>query len=256
MKKIWFLSVLTGLCVLLSGCASDADELAPSDITLRELEAAMNRATDPQGAFAGSQSYIMRQEIREKQFLDDDIEAMVEVKFMRPDKFALITYKDNKPSNIFCTNGKNGWVADCGSRRIVQLSEEELHSMLRFARLGCPGPGGYSSIFKKVELFRCSNRHGEFYRIDCSDEGQSEPVSFYVDKDEFLLRRVKTSASVGKKGSFDYEAAITAYGWRFGVQIPLEMEIRQLGAKQESKVIYYQLNPVIPDSDFLPPVFQ
>lgn len=254
MKSRVFLPVAAAAMLLIAGCASDKDELLPSDLTVAQLEAKMNAATDPQGVFAKSSSYIMRQEIREKQLLDDDIEQMVEVKYRRPDKFALITYQDNKPASVFCTNGKRGWVADCRSRRIIQLNDRELNRMLRLAQLGKPGGEGYSSVFKKVEIFRCINRHGEFYRLDCfADEGAS-PITFYVGKDDFLLRRVKMTVEAGSN-NFDYEAVITDYDWRFNVLIPMVTEIQQYGVQQRSKVIYYQIDPVIPESDFLPPVF-
>lgn len=253
MKKFGF---VFGLAVLLavSGCVSTQDVLSESDLTLTELEKKINQATDSDGLFAASNSYIMRQEVAEKHLLDDDEVQMVEVKFERPDRFALTTYKDNQIATVFCTDGKSGWVADYGSRKTLRLDENALRRMQMLASLGRPNSGGYSAIFKKVEVHRCSNQDGKFYRIDCYGLDQEHPVYFYVDAEKYLLRKVKMTVVVGGN-SFDYENHILDYERRNGVLIPMKTRIKQLGAIQESKVIHYQLNPVIPASDFQPPVF-
>ena len=58
-----FIKLISGIIagVLITGCASTMDEdiLSPSDLTLEELEARRNAATDPEGRFAASGSYIM-----------------------------------------------------------------------------------------------------------------------------------------------------------------------------------------------------
>ena len=253
MKRVVF-AVFAVLAVLLTGCVSSGEKVFPADISLSELESRINKATDPEGVFAVSKSYIMKQEVRVKQFLDDDDVKMVELKFEKPDKLALLTYDDNQLSSIFCTDGKRGWVADCKNRKIVQLENEGLKRMQLLSRLSRPGSGGYADVFPKVELDKCIDDDGEFYRITCYPENQPYPICFYVDSDEFLLRKMKMKVLVEGK-TFDYENRIIDYEVREGVKIPAVTQLEQMGISQSAKVIYYRINPVIPASDFQPPVF-
>ena len=254
MKQIVFAVFALG-CAMLAGCASVKEEIIPSDITLAELEKQIQKATDPEGAFASSKSYVMRQEVRTKQFLDEDNIKMVELKFEKPDKLALLTYDDNKVSSIFCTDGKNGWIADCKSRKIIQLDADGLKRMQVLARLSTPGSGGYAAAFPKVELDKCVDADGEFYRVTCYPEYQKNPIYFYIDADDFLLRKMKMTVEVNGR-SFDYENRIVDYELKEGVNIPAVTELEQMGVSQSSKVIFYRLNPQIPASDFQPPVFE
>ena len=255
MKKC-FVFIAAAVAVFgLFGCVSDKDVLLPSDLTVGELEKQMNSATDPRGVFAASNSYIMRQEIREKQFLDDDVIKMVEVKFEKPDKLALTTYEDNQIASVFCTDGKRGWIADYNSKKVVMLSERGLRRMNMLAALSRPGSGGYQAVFDKVEINKCTNKDGEFYRLTCYGKEQPYPMYLYVDSRNFLLRQAKMKVSVNDKDAFDYESRILNYGKREGVLIPMHTEVRQLGAVQRSKVIHYELNRKFDSSDFQAPVF-
>ena len=253
MKRIVF-AAFAVLGILLTGCASGKERIFPADISLSELEARINKATDPEGVFAASKSYIMKQEVRRKQFLDEDDIKMVELKFEKPDKLALLTYDDNQLTSIFCTDGKRGWVADCKSRKIVQLEKEGLKRMQLLSRLSAPGSGGYAAVFPKVELSKCIDSDGEFYLITCYPENQPYPIYFYVDSDDFLLRKMKMKVAIDGK-NFDYESRIVDYEVREGVKIPAVTELEQMGITQSSKVIFYRINPEIPASDFQPPVF-
>lgn len=254
MKNFWMLTIVV-VMLILTGCVSgSADTLIPSDITLQELEKKMNEATDPKGLFASSKSYIMRQEICEKHFLEDDEISMVEVKFEKPGKFAITTYEDNQPVTVICTNGKRAWMVECKDRREIPLSKEGIRRVEMLSSLGRPGSGGYSAVFPKVELHKCTNEDGVFYRVTCYGEFQKEPMYFYIGVRDFLLRMVKMKVRVNADTAYDYENRIFDYEMRDGVLIPMKTKIRQNGAVQESKVIYYKLNPKIPARDFLPPV--
>lgn len=256
MGKVSLLLSAFVLVLIAGGCATEiVDQISASDITLEELEKRMNSACDPKGLFAASSSYSLRQEIRQELFLDDDIVQMVEVKFEKPDKIALITFVDNEPANIFCTDGHRGWIADYNSRRILLLEEKGLSRMQMLASLGKPGSGGYSAVFKDVRLVGCVNELGSFYRLECRSENQEHPIFFYIDKNDYLLRRVKMKVQLADDTSFDYENRILKYELHEGVVIPVETQVIQQGEVQECKVLYYQLNPKFPASAFLPPVF-
>ena len=101
---------------------------------------------------------------------------------------------------------------------------------------------------------KCTNEDGEFYRVTCYGHFQKEPMYFYIGSKDFLLRRVRMKVEVKDGSSYNYENRIFNYEMREGVLIPMKTEIRQNGAVQESKVIYYKLNTPIPARDFLPPI--
>ncbi|MBE6359425.1 MAG: hypothetical protein E7057_09315 [Lentisphaerae bacterium] len=257
MKQKFFLFVFAILTAGMSGCSTASiDTLSPADITIAELEKRTNAAIDPEGRFAVCGSYIMRQEITEKNLLNDDDIKMVEVKFEKPDKIALITYEDNEPDSVFCTNGKQGWVASHRSRKIIQLDEKGLERMQMLTRLGQPGNSSYSAVFARVELNKCVNDDGEFYRVDCFNGSSEYPVSFYIDSKNYLTRMVKMKFTAPSGAVINYTNRILKYEMREGVQIPMSTVIDQDGTVQESKVIFYRLNPKFSADEFLPPVFK
>ena len=235
------------------GCSTAEDVLRPAELSLPELERRMHNATDPHGNFAKSRTYSMLQTISTPQFLDDPVEELVEVKFEHPNKFSLISYKDNKPEAMWCSNGQRGWVIDYGKRDIRVLDGTELRRMLLMAQSSNPRER-FGKIFAKVDLHRCTNEEGEFYRLDCYDEGQSSPIYIYIDAGSFLMRRMKFDLPVGS-GRLEYDARIRQYELREGVMVPVTTDIVQNGEKQHSKITSYQLNPEFQELDFMPPVF-
>ncbi len=254
MKKLMILLSLSVAAVcFISGCASVSDELSPSDLSLTELENRMNKATDPDGRFRSSKTYLLEQEVVAKRLFDDSEAEFVRVKFEHPVKFSLMTLKDNAPERVFCSDGERGWVADYDSRRVKMLSGSELKRVQILSQLGSP-VSDFNQIFSNVEVSLCKNEDGDFYRIDCFSERQKEPISFYVDRKTYLIRQMKAKFSVGS-GSLDYHAKILKYEKREGVMIPIITEVKQNGLRQESKVINYKLNLPFPATDFLPPVF-
>ena len=244
---------ITGLLslFLISGCASD-DVLTASDLTVEELENKMAARVDASGNYRKSKSFIFRQAIKTPQFLDDDLESMVETKMMLPDKFRMTTLQDNEPVQIICSNGSKAWMADTASKKLNNIEGEKLQQLLTLSKLALPACG-YRNIFKNVEIFRCSNDDGEFYLLKCTGNNENT-FRIYVDASDFLLRRMSGRMKVGS-GYLNYDSRIKSYGIYDGVMIPKVTETRQNGLKQVVEVISYKLNPEIPVQEFLPPVF-
>ena len=257
MRKGVLFFVAAILTSVIAGCAAaPVDILSPADVTVAELEKRINAATDPEGCFAACRSYIMRQEITEKYFINPDVIKMVEVKFEKPDKIALVTYEDNDPDSVFCTDGKRGWVASYKSRKILQLDEKGLERMQMLTRLGQPGNSSYSTVFDKVEVNKCINDDGEFYRVDCFNGDSGNPVSFYIDSKSYLTKMVKMKFAAPSGAVINYTNRILKYEMREGVNIPVSTVIDQDGTVQESKVIFYKLNSEFSADEFQPPVFK
>ena len=240
------------LLVAASGCSTLDDEISASDLTVEELEAKMTAKVDPSGAYRKSKGFIFRQLVKIPQFLDDALETMVETKMVLPDKFRITTLKDNEPVQIICSNGSSGWVTDSNGKKLRVLEGEKLQQLLTLSKLGTPA-GEYRKIFTDVEIFRCSNDEGEFYVLDCVGKNGSS-FRFYVDSEEFLLRRMTGRMKVGNV-TLDYDSRIRNYGLYDGVLIPKITETVQNGQKQVVELLQYELNPTIAETDFLPPVF-
>ena len=253
MKKYLVWMCFAVAVMVFAGCASDKDILTPSDLTLAEIEQRIDKAADPDGVFMKSRTYTMLQQISVPRFLDDPEESLMEIKFEHPAKFCMISYEDNQPVSTVCSDGKSGWAADHSSRKIKIFDGAELRRLQVMSQLGNPRES-YLKIFPKVEVFRCTNEEGSFYRIDCYGAGQQEPVSVYVDSKDFFIRRIKFDLAVGS-GRLDYDARIIQYELREGVMIPVLTKITQNGEKMESRITSYKLNVEIPETDFIPPVF-
>ena len=253
-KSLYCFFSISGLFALFccAGCSSLDGELAASDINIETLEARMASKVDPNGVYRNSKGFKFRQVVKTPQFLDDDIENMVETKMVMPDKFRITTLKDNEPMQIICSNGSRGWIADRSGKTVKLLDGEKLRQLLTFSKLGTPA-GEYRKIFDKVEIFRMSGEDGDFYVLDCTGKN-GRSFRFYVDADDFLLRRMKGIMKVGS-GKLEYDSKIKSYGLYDGVMIPKVTETIQNGQKQIVELIMYELNPPYSEQDFLPPVF-
>ena len=256
MKKFknYFFAVMPLFFLLVfAGCASmEDDDVTASDISVETLEARMAAKVDPEGAYRNSKSFVFRQTVKVPQFLDDALETMVETKMIMPDKFRITTLKDNEPVQIICSNGNNGWVSDSSEKKLRVLEGEKLQQLQTLSKLGTPA-GGYRKIFSKVDIARCSNDDGEFYVLDCVGK-HGNAFRFYIDADDFLLRRIKGRMTVGGV-KLDYDSRIKSYGLYSGVMIPKVTETVQNGQTQIVELLKYELNPEIAETDFLPPVF-
>lgn len=235
---------------VLCGCSSLSDEtLSPSDLKIEELEQRMAKATDPEGQYAKAQSFIMRQELTTKRFLDSPVVQMVETKFMRPDFFKITTYDDNKPSLAIISNGTNSWVADYNAEKIRVLDADALRQIKRLGEITRPG-SKLSQIFDNIKVEKCRIGDELYYKVGCSGD-KDLTLNIYVDADSYQTERI----TIVRNGEVTYDSSLKGYGLYEGVRIPEETSVKAAGTENTSHVIYYKLNPVIDPSEFRPPVF-
>ena len=113
----------------------------------------------------------------------------------------------------------------------------------------------YRKIFASAELSGCRIDGKDYYKITCLHrEPDQGPTEIYVDREEFLPRRWKTSFKAGNN-RVDYDSRIDKYSLRDGVMIPDETTTVQNGHKQTTTVTYYRLNTAISPRTFRPPLF-
>ena len=247
----FFYAVALGLLIVSAGCVS-GDILSQSDLTVDALESKMAARVDASGNYKKSKGFLFRQIVKIPQFLDDDLETMVETKMLLPDKFRITTLKDNEPVQIICSNGSSAWMADTSSKKLKVISGEQHQQLLTLSKLAIPA-FGYRNIFKDIEIFRCSNDEGEFYLLKCTGRN-GNIFHLYVDAKDFLLRRMSGKMKVGY-GELNYDSRITGYLLQNGVMIPKITESVQNGQKQIVELVSYELNPAFSELDFMPPVF-
>jgi len=246
-----FLAAPFILALTLCGCSMLPEEkLSPAtDITLPELERRMAQATDPDGRYAKSRSFVMRQLVETKRFLDQPLEQMVETKFMRPDFFKITTYDDNKPTASVISNGENSWVVDYNAGKVQMLDLESLRQVKRFTDVTKPG-SRLSEVFPDIRIFKCRIGDTDYYKLVCPGE-KGQGLNVYVDADSCQITRI----SVVEDGKVTYDSSLKGYGLYEGVRIPEETTVCSDGVEKTSRIIYYKLNPTIDLSEFRPPTF-
>lgn len=251
MKRFWMMFVVpVCLAAGLFGCASVAkEELSPSDLSLDELETRMAKATDPEGRFASIRSFVMRQELTTKRFLDEPTVQMVETKFMRPDFFKITTYDDNQPSFAIISNGESSWAVNYKTRKVKVLDAELLRESKAFAEITKPG-SRLSAVFKNVTVQLCRIGDERFYKLTCRNTPDSS-LNIYVDADDYQTERITAEGKNGLK----YDSSLRGYGLYEGVRIPEETTVHSSSGESVAKIVYYKLNQPIDTAEFRPPVF-
>ncbi len=258
----WKLGFWGGLLILglAGGCAWLSEE-APSevestpDITLTQLEEKIRNARDPDGTFRNARSFVQKQMVTLRRFLDDR-KYLIEVKLQLPDKLRLTTLLDNQPTSSLILNGNAGWAVDYQKREVRPIVGQDLEEVKIFYQLSNP-VGSYRDTFAQIKLTLCRIGDQEYYKLRCLSRipGQ-EPIDIYIGKNNFLLKRMTTKYR-GPDGRLDrYDAQVVRYALFDGnVLIPEETRIFQNGVERDSTVFYNKLNVPIDEEEFLPPVF-
>ncbi len=248
--KTFFAFLASAALAVLCGCSSLPDEIvSSSDLTLEELEQRMAKATDPEGHYAKAQSFVMRQELTTKRFLDSPLVQMVETKFMRPDCFKITTYDDNKPTIAIISNDKGSCVVDYNAEKIRALDAKALRQIKRLGEITRPG-SKLSQIFSDIKVEKSRIGDERYYKLSCPGD-QGLVLNIYVDADSYQTERI----TIVKDGEVTYDSSLRGYGLYEGVRIPEETSVRAGGTENTSHVIYYKLNAVIDPAEFHPPVF-
>ncbi len=251
------MSIVFSVCtaILLScGCAmfEPDEEITPSDLTLEELQAKRRHAMDPQRHYATAKTTLQRQSVSTERFLDDPDESIVLVQFERPDKINMTTFVDNEPSHSVITNGDAGWIVTYDGRdsKTAELSPEQLAHIRLLSHISSP-EGKLQEFFREIEVVRCRNDEGDFYKLICRNDGQ-DPVEVYIDANDYLTRRMRAVLNINNN-TIKYDSRILRYALFDGVMVPVETTVRQNGVKQTSKVLLYRLDVPFKEQDFLPP---
>lgn len=246
MRAVPALAALLALC----GCSSMSDEeLSPAGITITELEERRAKATDPHGRFAEAQSFVLKQELETKRFLEKPLVQMVETKILRPHFFKITTYEDNQPKTAIISNGESSWVIDYDAKKVRMLDADKLRQVKKFSDITTPG-SKLSGIFRNIAIQNCRIGDRLYYKVSCGGEDKTV-LNLYIDADTCQTERI----TVVTGGNVTYDSSLRGYGLYEGIRIPEETSVRAGDVEQVFKVIYCKLNSPIDTTEFRPPVF-
>jgi outer membrane lipoprotein-sorting protein len=254
---LFFVGSAVAIVLMQTGCGmlKPAEEEYPSDLSIQQLQQRMKVASDPDGIFGKSNSYVQKQMLESKKTFGSPETLIVEVKFKRPDMFKTTTLKDNQPVMSVIFNGKEAWLVNYDAKTAVKIEGEKFNRLKLLFALARPD-NTYTEIFPDVKLTQCRINDEEFYKLNCADpKVQKEPFILYVGKNNFLIKKLETVENLNGDLS-KYTAVMDSYYLHDGVMIAKEVTANDNGLHQNYKVIYYKLNATIDSAEFAPPAWE
>ncbi|OGV49985.1 MAG: hypothetical protein A2X49_04715 [Lentisphaerae bacterium GWF2_52_8] len=254
-SRMFMLGCLGAGIALLAACAiSNTGELLvtiPSDLSIEELLEKMEKASDPNGFYRKANSYIMRQKVS---YVQNGVPVIynVEVMFKRPSMMKTTTYENGKPTSAVLYNGENAWNIKPQTGESEKISGKGLALVQTFTGISNP-KNRLSDVFKKIDVSLVNAGKKLEYRLVChaKDEGIA-PYIIYVGKDDFLTKKLETTMYT-PQGNYSYLSIIDKYALYNGVMIASESSVTTAGLRRNFFMVDYELNPEIPDSEFIVP---
>ncbi len=246
------MTFLTGCHYMKEAIAGkDLPEVMKSDMSLAEVVARNEKATDRKGLFEKCTSYMMEQEMVCKQ---EGKEACYKVKtiFKKPDNLKTVTYRNGILFMTVLYNGKQAWaVTPQGTRPIEGKSfklTKELADIIHPSKT-------LLDVFKKIDLELIREDTKEYYKLTCYPKLKGmAPMIIYVGKNNFLTKRMTTQYTIKGK-LYTYESIVDRYTTTDypGVLLAEKQTVISNGATQILKLVDFKMNLPISDKEFSPP---
>jgi outer membrane lipoprotein-sorting protein len=257
--KLLFLMLISAILIMLVPGCTMVNEFEPfeqdADITKDELFKRMMATSDPTGTYAKAKSYIQRQEQEFSTSSSKKSYFIVEVKFKRPDKFKVTTLKEWKPVSALIFNVDRAWQVDYTNENYKELEGLDLQRAKLFFSMGQPG-NQYSAIFPEIKLTEWINGAEQYYKLACNAKIKGiNPITIYVGKNNFLTKRLVINPKK-EDGKGSYVSTMEKYGLYEGVMVASLSVVKSEGVEMKYRMIDYQLNIDILDSEFQPPVWE
>lgn len=249
-KFLLYIAAIPAAAVV-SGCSSVGETLSAADISLDELQSRKDIASDPEGRFARSQSYVMRQEISDEGIFGVPDKKIVELKYKRPNKIKSTIYSEGEPLNGYIINGDSAWTIDYKSRKVYPIPLQHMEQLKTLTRLNTPS-SKIKDVFKNVRLEYCSTGEGNYYKLTCSNN-ENNIFEIYIDAKSYLTGRVRTTLLL-PQGTVKSDSVMKSYSLYEGVRIADEATSRSGDTSQIQKVVDYKLDVPLEDEEFKPPV--
>lgn len=257
LKRLFLPAVAAVLCFCM-GCETNEllklVPLEPADISVEKLIQRLTEATDPQMEYHNCKSYLMKQELSVVKAGVKDVMA-TEVRFQAPDKMRITTFKENRPSFVEIYNGGKAWKVDCSTGKVNRVPDGmPIQLMTLFVKMGTPSLD-LNEIFKNVTIEMDIRENPKVYRLICDAgiEGIA-PYVYYIDSRTNLIQRFETVMyAQGEEYLYvNIPADYTRY--EKDILIPATSTVTLMDTVNISRLKEFKINPVFPESDFLPPV--
>lgn len=246
--------VAAAAAVLLAGCAGVKEIESPCDMSLDTLENKMNRVVDPDNKYDKTKSFVQRQIIVTERFMDDPEEKIVETKFQDPSNIRLTSYIDNEEETAIIYNGKAGWIVDFAKKKVTDVTGDMLERFRIMSVMASP-QSKLSSVFNDIKLTDVEIGEDRFIKISCRrNAGDATHFNIYVDPQTYLISQIKATLVIDGN-TYEYDTVINKYTSCDGIKVAAETSVNAGGIQQQTRLIYYKLDPVFKDSEFLPPGF-
>lgn len=240
---------------------NDDDFSHPSDLSVKQIIDAMQRANDPKKQFMNADRYILKQKaISEKQVENrrTSQEYVTEIKFCEPDMIRWTHIRNNKPFQINICRGGSVWSVDPHSLKSKKLNEGLELNMFR-TMIGLMNPQKtYLDVFKSVSVDKVFEEEKTCYRLICqAHDDEIPPYVVYVDAKTFLTLKVETIKYLGDGSQSMYISVPQEYTWYGDVLMPRVTSVSTSQGTDFSFITEFVINPNIPASDFeLPKRFE
>lgn len=249
-KTLLYIAAVPAVLIA-SGCASTGETLSAADISVDELQSRKDIASDPEGRFARSQSYVMRQEISDESVFGSPEKKMLELKYKRPNKIKCTISSEGEPVSGYIINGESAWTVDYKSRKVFPIAPQNMEQLRTLTKLNTPS-SKIKDVFKNVRLELCSTAQKEFYKLTCSNN-EKNIFEIYIDAETYLTSRLRTTLRL-PQGTVRSDSIMKSYSLYEGVRIADESVSDNGDSSQKQKVVYYKLDIPLQDEEFNPPV--
>ena len=222
-----------------------------ANISLDELQSRKDIATDPEGRFARSQSYILRQEISEEGIFGSPEKKIAELKYKHPNKIKSTFFIEGEPQTGYIINGDSAWTVDYKSRKVFPIPPQHMEQLKTLTRLNTPS-SKIKDVFSNVKIESCSTAEGDYYKLTCSNN-EKNIFEIYIDANTYLTHRLRTTFHL-PRGTVRGDTVMKSYSLYEGVRIADESVSESDDSSQKQKVIDYKLDIPLTDEEFKPPV--
>ena len=229
-------------CAILSACQlSDAeievmlglnDPGEPADLTVEQLIKHMEAATDPEGNFKNSKSYILRQVIVEESQKDVDDNPFTqrtrtsvdqyetEIKFRKPDFQRQISYRNGEPFASLLYKGGRAWTIDPKKGKATEITGHQLRLFHIFNSFSHPN-NNLEDVFSTIDISTVYINGARHYRVVCrADDVEIAPYVMYVNANTFITTKMETILYTDGGEEFLYVAQPDRFEKRSGVVMP------------------------------------
>lgn len=272
--RIILAAAVIGAALLLPACAEFTREeqmallrldqpVDRSDMSVQQLIEAIQKATDPDKKYYGTEKYLLKQQIVSEQENKDSRVSLVyitEIRYAKPDKIRWTHYRNGIAFKISICKGGDAWDIDPEKKKSVKIEEGLGLNLFRTSTAMANPTKTYLDIFKTVEIASVREDGKRCYRLVCQAYDEAiAPYVIYVDAETFLPCKMETIVYHDDGTQNLYTSIPSDYKWyEESVRLPRTTIVKTgQGSQNVCTIMDFTLNPNIPDSDFeLPKPFK